>query len=247
MTEHQSDSARTNVHVIVPLHSGNRTSDTAPFERDDLAVDIVHINENGPTTLECAYNVARVEQEVVDLAMAAERAGADAVVTDCMRDVAIATAREMVSIPVLGPAQTSMHLAAMLGRRFSVLVTLPRSIEVVEDQVMLHGLKDSFASARAVNIGVEHLHDDDELLVKRLTEEAKAAVVEDGAHVVILGCTAMDGIGRKVRDGLAALGHPGIPVIEPLQATIRMGQILHELGLSHSRRTYPDATSYLGR
>lgn len=239
--------APTWVRVIVPLRVPSRVTESAaaPFQRAGLRVDIQSVDEGGPTTLECAYNVARVEREVVDKVMAAQDEGVDAVVTDCMRDVAIATAREMVDIPVLGPAETSMHLAAMLGRRFSVLVTLPRSIEVVEDQVMWHGLTHSFASARAIGIGVETLHDDVDLLVKRLTDESVAAITDDGAHVIILGCTAMDGIGRMVGDGIAAAGHPGIPVIEPLSATIRVAQLLSELGLSQSRLTYPDSTGYL--
>lgn len=242
-----NDAEPTTVRVVVPLRTIHRESDhdTSALERDGLKVDVKVIDPGGPTTLECAYNVARAEREVVDKIMDAARDGVSAVVTDCMRDVAIATAREMVDIPVLGPGQTSMHLAAILSRRFSVLVTLPRSIQVVEDQVMLHGLGHSFASARAIGIGVESLHDDVDVLVKRLIEESLAAIEEDGAHSIILGCTAMDGIGALVRQGLADQGYDGIPVIEPLVATVRLAQVFAELGLTHSRLTYPDAREYL--
>jgi allantoin racemase len=40
------------------------------------------------------------------------------VVIDCMGDPGLFGARECVSIPVLGPMQTAMGIAAMMGHKF---------------------------------------------------------------------------------------------------------------------------------
>ena len=57
----------------------------------------------------------------------------DAVVIDCMGDPALGAAREATSIPVLGPAQTSMHLAALLAHSFSIVTVLDSVVPLLED------------------------------------------------------------------------------------------------------------------
>ena len=44
---------------------------------------------------------------------AAEAEGMDAVIIDCMADPGLDPARELASIPIIGPAQAAMHLAAL--------------------------------------------------------------------------------------------------------------------------------------
>jgi hypothetical protein len=51
----------------------------------------------------------------------------------------------------------------------------------------------------------------------------------------------MLGYADGVRDGLAARGHPGIPVLDPVPVTVRAAQALLASGLTHSVRTWPPA------
>ncbi len=59
-----------------------------------------------------------VTPDIIAKAIEAEREGADAVIVDCMGDPGVQACREAIDIPVIGPAEASMHLAAVLGHRF---------------------------------------------------------------------------------------------------------------------------------
>ena len=102
------------VHLITPvITEGIRTlDDVAPLMRDDLVIT-QSLLATGPASIECEFDEAMAVPGLVVEAIRAERAGADAIVIDCMGDPGLKAAREVVSIPVLGPAQTAMHLAAI--------------------------------------------------------------------------------------------------------------------------------------
>ncbi len=70
-------------------------------------------------------------------------------------------------------------------------------------------------------------------------QESAAAIERDGAHVIIFGCTGMLGYAEQVRQGLERLGHGSVPVIDPVPAAVRLAEALVDLGLSHSKRSYP--------
>ena len=171
---------------------------------------------------------------------AAAAAGADAIVINCMGDPGLAAARELTSVPVLGTAQTSMHLAAMLGHRFTILTVLDQLIHVDEAKAAGYGLAGRLASVRSVGIPVLGLGDDTGRLIAALAGQGLRAVHDDGAHVLILGCTGMLGLADEVATALAAHGLPDVPVIDPLPATLQVAAALARSGLSQSKRTYPD-------
>jgi allantoin racemase len=108
----------------------------------------------GTASIENYHDHALAVPDILNKVVAAEREGVDAVIIDCMGDPGVAAARELVRIPVIGPAEASMHLAAMLGHRFSVLAVLEARIPMMEEQVALYGLTEKLASVRAFNIPV---------------------------------------------------------------------------------------------
>jgi allantoin racemase len=169
-------------------------------------------------------------------------AGVDAVVIDCMADPGLYPARELVRIPVVGPAQASMHLAAVLGHRFSVLTVFDHDIPAVEDQVARYGLSSRLASARAFNIAVLALEDDVESTVQVLVDLSEKAVREDGAHVIIPGCTGLAGLAPRIQAGLAQRGCE-VPVLDPPAVALKLAESLVDLRQSHSKRTYPSPPS----
>ncbi len=56
-----------------------------------------------------------------------------------MGDPGLGGARECVSIPVLGPMQTAMGVAAMMGHKFSVVTVLDRIVPMIETQAAVYG------------------------------------------------------------------------------------------------------------
>jgi len=132
-----------------------------------------------------------------------------------------------------------MHVACLLGHRFSIVTTGARSVPEFENQVRVAGLSDRLASVRWVAIPVLDLAADPHRLLAALIDESVAAVERDGAHVIVFGCTGMIGYADGVRDGLVERGHPGIPVLDPVPVTVRVARALLASGLTHSARTFP--------
>jgi len=194
--------------------------------------------ERGPASIECELDEALAVPDTVARIIEAERDGVDAVVIDCMGDPGMHAAREAVSIPVLGPGEATMHIASILGHRFSIITVLSSCIPMMENQAKIYGLADKLASVRSVDIPVLELEQDTPRLVQALVDESIEAIEKDGAHVIIFGCTGMLGCALGVQEGLVRRGYAGVPVIDPVPAAIKLAEALVDLGLSQSKRTY---------
>lgn len=209
----------------------------SPVASPDTELSAVFLDK-GPASIESTYESALAAVGVVDKIVEAEQAGMDAVVANCMDDPGVEAAREMVSIPVIGPAETSMQVAAMLGHRFSVIGVLEADVRPFYDHATKAGLENRLASVRAINIPVLELEDRDRT-VKALVEQSSRAVRDDGAHIIIFGCTGMAGMAQDVEKGLRSEGITDVPVIDPAILALKVAEALAGMGLSHSKRTYP--------
>ena len=191
----------------------------------------------GTASIESARDHALVVPDILNKIVQAEAEGVDAVIVDCMGDPGVLAARELVRIPVVGPAEASMHMAAMLGHRFSVLTVLESRIPMMEEQVARYGLLDRLASVRAFNVPVLALEKDVERTLLAVVAAGEKAVRQDNAHVIVPGCTGLAGWAPRIRGALAARGCE-VPVLDPPSVAIKTAETLVSLGLSHSPRTY---------
>jgi allantoin racemase len=194
--------------------------------------------DRGPASIESVRDEALAIPGVLSRVQAAEAEGMDAVILDCMADPGLDPARELASIPIIGPAQAAMHLAAVLAHRFSVITVLEQGIPRVHRQILRYGLAGKVASARAINIPVLEMGEDRERVTRAVIEESARAVREDGAHIIVPGCTEMIGMAPVVQEGLAERGCE-VPVIDPPAVAVKLAEGLVDMGLAHSKRTYP--------
>jgi len=205
--------------------------------RPDTEISNVFL-DSGPASVESAYDNVLAGPDIVANVRAAEKEGVDAVIINCMDDPALEAAREVSSIPVIGPCEVSMHLAAMLGHRFSVLGVLERVTGVFEQKARKYGVGDRLASVRALGLPVLALTEDREQFVVRAVDEAVGAIEEDGAHVIVLGCTGLAGLAEQIQNALHDKGYD-VPVIDPARTALKIAESLVDLKLTHSKRTYP--------
>lgn len=228
------------IRVVTPITSRgfSRPEDFNPAARPDTEISHVEI-DTGPASIECEFDEALAVPDTVAKIAEAEADGVDAVVINCMGDPGMKPGREMVSIPVIGPAEATMHMASMLSHKFSVVTVLDRLIPMIENQAKVYGIEEKLASVRAVDIPVLELEEDYDRLVNALVDESVKAVEEDGAHSIIFGCTGMIGCANAVEQGLKQRGYDGVPVIDPVIAAIKIAEAVVDLGVSHSKRTYP--------
>lgn len=227
--------------VIAPvIRSGSGPASVEEFglaARTDCEVRVVFL-DRGPASIESEYEEALAAPDTVTKAWEAEKEGFDAVVISCMLDPGLAAARERVSIPVVGPSQASMHLAAMLGHRFSIVTVLKRLVPPLENLARVYGVDGQLASVRAVDIAVLDIEIDNQRVIEALVEQSILAIERDNAHVVVLGCTGMAGLAQAVRNGLLERGYD-VPVIDPGIAALKLAEALVDLGQAHSKWTYP--------
>jgi allantoin racemase len=228
-----------NVRVLSPITTKGfrQPSEITALEYDGLTISCSQIT-NGPASIESEYEIAMSVPGTIAMAIEAEREGVDAIVIDCMGDPGLRAVREVLSIPVLGPAETAMHVAAMLGHRFSVVTVMRRLRAQFENEAAVYGLSGKMASVRHVDIPVLELEDDLPFTQARLIEQAVLAVEQDGAEAVIFGCTGLLGCAGAVRKGLLAKGID-IPVIDPIPTAVSVAAALARVGLSQSKLTYP--------
>lgn len=136
---------------------------------------------------------------------------------------------EMLTVPVFDIAECSAHVAHLIGRRFSVVTTLARSIAPIEDRLALAGLDSHCASVRACGLDTATVDADPEGALQAIVDEAARAVTEDGADVICLGCAGMSGVVAAVTAKL------GVPVVDGVAAAIGLAQAVVGLGLSTSK------------
>ncbi|EMA47185.1 aspartate/glutamate racemase family protein [Halobiforma nitratireducens] len=203
---------------------------SAKRERTEIDVDSL---DRGPHHVEYHYYESLVLPEVLHRVKAAENDGYDATVIGCFYDLGLEEAREVSdSMPVMGPAQATTHLASTMGDTFSVVVGRRKWIPQMRATISRYGLDDRLASFRPVDLGVLDFQADPERTRQRLTTAARAAIEEDRAAVVILGCTAEYGFHETVQEEL------GVPVLDAVVAPFKFAELqaeLADLGWTHSK------------
>ncbi len=188
----------------------------------------------GTETIEGEYDDALVAPFVVDRVLSAEHRGFDAVIVDCFLDPGVAAAREAADIVVVGPGESAMLTALVLGDTFSI-------IDVGEDTLKRHtapwrvrrlGLADRFASQWGSGVTVKSIGRDEDL-AKKILKVALQVLKEDEPDVIILGCTGLSKVAELVAARLP------VPLVDPQVAALRMAESLVLSGLHQSRRAYP--------
>ncbi|ANS30767.1 asp/Glu/Hydantoin racemase family protein [Rhodococcus opacus] len=141
--------------------------------------------------------------------------------------------QELLDVPVVDITEASASIAMMLGHKYSVVTTLDRTVPLIEDRLRLAGLDVKCASVRASGLPVLALESDPERTIEAIVDEAEAAVREDKAEVICLGCGGMAGLDDRIRD------RTGVPVVDGVSAAVKLAESLVGLGLSTSKvRTY---------
>ncbi len=189
----------------------------------EATVKVVSLPSDRPRHLEYHAYEAMVVADIVRLTYAAAQSF-DAIVIGCFYDVGLREAREVSgNAIVLAPCQSATAIASNLGNTFSVLVGRKKWIPKMRENIILYGHGHRLASMRSVDLGVHDFQADEEITCQRLIQEGRKAVEEDGAEVLILGCTAEYGFYQKMQTEL------GVPVIDAILAPFKYAEFMVEL------------------
>jgi Asp/Glu/hydantoin racemase len=194
----------------------------ASIRESGTEVEVVSLRLDGPAShVEYRAYEALATPEIVRLAYAAGRNGIDALVIGCFYDTALPAARE-VSGPMLvtAPCIAALQTVEPLAERFSVLVTRRKCIGHMVGNIRAYGAEHKLASMRSLDIGVAQLQADPGITERRIEEEARRAVEEDGAEAILLGCTVEFGFAGTVQKRL------GVPVLDAVSTPFKLAEHL---------------------
>ncbi len=158
----------------------------------------------------------------------------DAVIIGCYGYPGLAALRESLDCPVIGPLESSFHLALQVGKRIGIITVVDEVIPMLDQLVRSMGLEHHYPGSLAVNIPVLELADQPEALLERAALAAEA-LLERGADVISLGCMSMAFLG--IAEALSQ--RFTIPFINPARCALKTAEVLVSLKISSSRAAYP--------
>jgi len=140
----------------------------------------------------------------------------DAFIVACHCDPNLDFLKEITDKPVVGIGEASMKIASMLGDIFSVISSTGHSVPNKKALVRKYHLREALASVRVAEDG-DYL------------KAARAAVKEDGAEVIVLGCAGMTGLDKRLQARL------GVPVLDGVVCGLMIASGLARGGVSTSK------------
>jgi allantoin racemase len=163
--------------------------------------------------------LAIASHATVDL-LARHAAGCDAVVIAVSYDVALAAAREMLDIPVVGITEAALLTACMLGGRIGVLVWGRRVLPVYQELAATYGLQSRIAGWRAVESNAPYAAGDQSEADALAIAAARDLVERDGAEVIVLTGAVMAGVPQRLQPALP------VPVLDGVSCAVRQAELL---------------------
>jgi allantoin racemase len=157
-------------------------------------------------------------------------------------------------IPVTSCAFSQMHIASMLGNKFSVIDIAETHNMYYYNLVVLHRFTERCASIRMINYPLPRPPVTDETslhhekakalrgepsdALESAVREAVAAIEEDGAEVLTFGCSASFWLRPFVEKRLHRMGWD-IPVLEGYSCAIELAKAMVSLGVDASGLMFP--------
>jgi allantoin racemase len=197
-------------------------------KRPDTELTVVN-PPHGPVSIESQYDRELVKPHVLDLVREANDDGQDAVIIACFSDPGLDAAREISRIPVIGIEESTLHLAAMLGHKFSPVTAFRMHVPTRDLHARMLGFEHAYASTLMTDMSVLEMDANPDKAKNRILAEARRAVAEDGAEVILLGCAGLSGYARDIEKEL------GVVVLDPTAVALKVAEAFADLGLQHSK------------
>jgi allantoin racemase len=166
-------------------------------------------------------------------------------------------------VVVTANAHAQMHVAGMLGHKFSILDIAETHNMHMQSLVRQYGFTDRCASIRNLDFPLprppydaQHgsmreqrdlaLSGKPSVLLERAVAESVAAIEDDGAEVIMLGCSALFWLRPLVQKRLRELGWEA-PVLEGYSTAVAQARLMLGLGINASGLAYPGCATRRSR
>lgn len=193
---------------------------------------VIRMVSRGTESVESRLDEVYATPPILDEALKGEKDGFDACIIGCAGDAGVVVAKEVLTIPVIGPGEASILMSQLIGKRVVIITTLPERIPSLEDRVAQFINTGQFF-IYPVNIPVLELRNDIEKTKSIIVQIIENSIKKDRADTVILACLGMRGMANDIQQKIQ------IPVIDPAAAAVEMAQALVKMKLSQTKKAYP--------
>ncbi len=234
------------IHLVNPNTTASMTQKAAEAARTVCAADteVVHSQpEYGPESIEGYYDEVFSVPGMIEQIVALD-ASVDGHVIACFDDTGLDAARSIANGPVVGLCEAAVLTASMVSNSFSVVTTLERSVPALRHLMSKYGVERRCVSVRASDVPVLDLEDSTSSARSLIESEITAAIEQDRAEAIVLGCAGMADLARSLAQQYR------LPVIDGVCAAVKQVEALVSQSLTSSRvcgYQLPGAKAYTGR
>ena len=190
----------------------------------------VHGTTRGGTGVEYRFTEYFFTREIIENALKAEGQGFDAFTIGTTNDAGLFQAREVLKIPVIGITQTSLLVACIMGRNFSLITPNEKMIPHFEELVRKYRVENRLCSIEYMDFQIPELGMVFESPIfqrKQLQQFTDGArkTIQSGAEVIIpLGGMASLFLAKS---GLNQV--EGVPVLDTISIAVKATEMMVKL------------------
>jgi len=223
-----------------PPEERTRRADAAlSYSSEEVKVGIVDVKVSpyfyGMTPAE----IQLVAPAFIESFKQAEREGYHAVVPLGTLELGVDGGKSAVDIPVIGPTEAALHVAAIVGDKFGAIVYHESQLSFLRAIVRRYGMEERMVGFGVSGFDLPDLAANHDQVVENFVKEAKR-LIGLGAEVIFPMGISQCPVHIKP-DWLQK--ELGVPVVEAIGAPIRMAALLVSLGLKPSRMRWPKSRS----
>ena len=224
------------VHVTTEAASGPYTKMiTSNLERAKAdGTEIVHRyvqHLRRATDTAIAYPTLRNKVDIVTEVVTLEREGVDAVLVACSGDPAVAEARSVVDIPVVGPMEAAMGLVVGYGWRFGILTVADRTWSSWLEQVVVsYGFTTRYGGQRQLATPTAKIFTDgfeNPSLVRADIEARAQELAAIGVDAVLIGSAGLSTFATYT--GISQTSDPVMPIFDVISVGLKVAELRAEL------------------
>jgi len=212
--------------------------------RADLALSYatpeVHVGIINVEAAPYFYGITPAEIQLVapayiDAYRRAEKEGYDAVVPLGMLDLGVDGGRSAVDIPVIAPMEACLHVAALIGDRFGLIIYHEALLAFNRAIVRRYGMEERIVGFGVCGFDLPDLAAHRDEVVQNFVTEARRLIALGAEVIIPMGISQCP----VHIDPKGLQQQLGVPVVEGFGAPIRMAALLASLGLKQSRVRWP--------
>ncbi len=177
----------------------------------------------------------------------------DAIVTSGTIEPGFFAGRMISKIPIAYCVHSAVHMASLIGDRFTIIEQADPMAQIVRHYVQLYGLGHKLVSVRSISgsstytMGFIRKHKKEDRMkvpeVKTILDDIVrnciAAIEKERADSIILGCPPLQVFEDEIRQALDEAGYGEIQLICEFPAAVEMAKAMVNMKVKQAPRAYP--------